>query len=695
MPARPAERILILGWDAADWTFINRRLSEGGMPCLRGLLARSSHSPLLSLEPKLSPLLWTSVVTGVTADRHGILNFVEPDDTGGGLRVVSCTSRRRLALWNILTRAGLSSRSVAWYASHPAEPVRGAVVSNLFLEGFEDKCQASQGLPAGAVSLPEWGERIAACRLRGQDVPDAILDLVVPSWKGDPAHPRLTILRRHLARCLSVHRVALALLREPGSNDCTFVFQDAIDAIGHHFMQFHPPCMSHVTPEDFARFSRVMDGVYELHDTLLGELLAAAGPNMTVLLLSDHGFHSGDERPLTEGLDEDALAAAEARWHRDHGILVMAGPGVRPNAPLHEPCLLDITPTVLALLGLPKGEDMDGRVLAEAIDRPAPATIPSWETVEGNAGLHPPELRLDPFESREAMQQLIDLGYLAALPETQRERQELVARETRFNLGLVHLARGQTSAAARIFAELTAAVPAESRYALNHALALLRCGQAVESADVLRGLLEKDPQEMDTRQLLATALATAGMTKEAAAALENAGGAAWSEGPRATRLGDLYVLLGDREKAMAHYREALSRSPDDPAGLLGLGKVALSEGDYEMAVERFLDVLDIHPRLPEGHHQLGVALAWLGMMEAAIESLETAVRLHPGNLPSLLFLAALHLQQGDSTAAAASEAAIEALLDLQSASPSLRAFARRDTPRGPASWVRHITGAQP
>src|SRR5205823_1797926 len=148
----------------------------------------------------------------------------------------------------------------------------------------------------------------------------------------------------------------------------------------------------------------VMVGIYKLHDTMLGELLEVAGPDTTVMLLSDHGFYSDQSRPPPRPRPKDDHPIMDAAWHREFGILAMSGPGVRNGATISAPPLLDIAPTALNLLGLPAGADMAGRSLAEALDPPARIEpIPSWEAIEGDAGLHPSDLRQDPFEARDAM----------------------------------------------------------------------------------------------------------------------------------------------------------------------------------------------------------------------------------------------------------------------------------------------------
>jgi predicted AlkP superfamily phosphohydrolase/phosphomutase len=69
-------RILLIGWDAADWRHIEPLLEAGMMPVLAGLIGRGVRGNLASLMPMVSPMLWTTIATGKTADAHGVHGFV-------------------------------------------------------------------------------------------------------------------------------------------------------------------------------------------------------------------------------------------------------------------------------------------------------------------------------------------------------------------------------------------------------------------------------------------------------------------------------------------------------------------------------------------------------------------------------------------------------------------------------------------
>ena len=86
-------KVLLIGWDAADWKVINPLMEAGEMPALEGLINEGVMGNLATLEPSFSPMLWTSIASGKRAHKHGILGFIEPDSTGLKVRPVSVVSR--------------------------------------------------------------------------------------------------------------------------------------------------------------------------------------------------------------------------------------------------------------------------------------------------------------------------------------------------------------------------------------------------------------------------------------------------------------------------------------------------------------------------------------------------------------------------------------------------------------------------
>src|SRR6267378_907970 len=132
-------RLLLIGWDAADWKVIHPLLDSCQMPNLARLIAGGVHGNLATIYPALSPMLWTSIATGKRPPKHGIHGFVEPSPDGMSVRPITSLGRKTKAIWNILNQIGKRSIVFGWWPSHPAEPIRGVMVSNLFPPAVSDE----------------------------------------------------------------------------------------------------------------------------------------------------------------------------------------------------------------------------------------------------------------------------------------------------------------------------------------------------------------------------------------------------------------------------------------------------------------------------------------------------------------------------------------------------------------------------
>ncbi len=659
MTLASTRRLLVVGWDAADWIIIDRLIAAGRMPTLKAALDAGVRADLRTLEPKLSPLLWTSIATGKTADKHGILNFVEPKPDGSGLQVASSTSRAGKALWNILCQSGVRTHTVGWYASHPAEPIDGGVVTNLLQEGEPAAATAAWPLAEAAVSPTDRRARVAELRQRAANFPREVLRELLPNAETiGRSDARVATLCKLMAYATSIRNIACDALRSDAQWQCAMVFFDAIDTVGHHFMQFVPPRMTHVTEREVRQFGGVMDAVYEWHDRALRDLLAAAGPDTTLILLSDHGFHCDHLRPVLADLPPERRAELESSWHRPLGVLAMSGSGVRAGSPPASPIILDIAPTVLALFGLAAGEDMDGRVLSESLTQSSvPARIPSWETVEGNTGLHPDEARLNTYEAADAITQLIDLGYMAALPADLQGQLDLIRRESLFNLGVVQIWRQRFEDATTTFQRLVDERPTDSRYVLCLARCLGAQFLTDRAAAVLRTLLAHDGDSRDARLLLAAMLAPAARCGDAAATTEFDAqltairAAATTHRELEVGLGGALLLAGRFAEAAAHFEAAKRHDVRQPLAHVGLARIALVQGDFEKAVECALDALDLSQSNSQAHCILGAALAWSGDLDNAALSLSFALSHDGANIEALHWIARVETARKNLAAA--------------------------------------------
>ena len=419
--ARPTGRkVLLVGWDGADWLMIRPLLEAGRLPNLARLIERGAAGELRSQEPLLSPLVWTTIATGKPVVEHGIADFLVRDPASGELVPISSTSRKVHALWTILPAFGLSTDAVAWWATWPAEPTLGTLITDRV--AYQLFSLADQPSPAGKVypqSAWEWvaDELVTAEQITFEEVRrfvDVERDDFERRWNELPPErrqdDRINHLRKVLATTRSYHAIALELLREQA--DLTMMYYEGTDTVGHLFARFLPPVMPGVGAEEVRRFGDALPKFYQYADELLGELLDAADPETTVLLVSDHGFFTGAARPAADPAD---FTMGAPQWHRLYGVIVGAGPGIRRGGTVEGATVFDVAPTILALLGLPIPADLPGRALPALLPAGAepvrPVQLASYEELPRSRPEEGP--RGDEAMDEERLRELVALGYIS------------------------------------------------------------------------------------------------------------------------------------------------------------------------------------------------------------------------------------------------------------------------------------------
>lgn len=382
-------KVVVIGLDGATFRVLLPLMEAGRAENLAAFAAKAAGGVLISPidEGYTSPALWTMAVTGVTPDRHGILDFVLPlpgheqdPDTEQKVKVPAASGHRTApALWNMLDAHGLTSGVVGLWATWPAEKVRGAIVSeresisrmslsSVFKTNgqvvpflFSDS-QARGVHPAafrpevdGLVLRPEAIE--PATLRRFADFSDAEVEAIRSGQFGGNFNMDTKPLQE-LKVTVQSDRSFLAIgerVLQQFQPDLALIYLEGVDVIEHKFWGARAGLPQ--TPEpDRTRFKDVVDRYYAFTDELIAPLLRLADERTVVIVMSDHGF---DTQPAHES----------GAWHDRQGIFLIAGGPVRAGAKFaREAGLLDVTPTLLALLGLPIGSDMPGRVVDELLD---------------------------------------------------------------------------------------------------------------------------------------------------------------------------------------------------------------------------------------------------------------------------------------------------------------------------------------
>ena len=611
-PGRPG-RVLLVGLDGADWNVVDPLLAAGRMPRLARLVREGVRARIRTISPMLSPVIWTSIATGVVPARHGILDFVSANGLSGERVPVRSTERRVKAIWNILTESGLTTGVVGWWATWPAEPIRGFVVSDRVAYQILGSQAAGERDRTGKVHPADADDLVVSLTVAPESItPQDLAPFLRLPADGRPLPADQSRMVDEFRTVLASSRTyvacatALAAREHP---DLTLVYLEGTDTVGHLFMPYAPPPMEGVDPEARERFSRVVDAYYAETDALLGRLLDGLTPDI-VVVVSDHGFRTGDNRPLT---DSRIGYGQAADWHRKYGILVLSGRPFRRGAVLDEASVLDVTPTLLRLFDLPVGEDMDGRPIVDAFDpvwigAHPESYIPSWEgTGAARPAVETERASTDARDDEERLQKLRDLGYIAG-PETGNAHN---------NRGTVLLGQGRYDEAIAEFDKAKASKEDAGIATINLARAYYKKKDYERATQILEQILAGKPGSKEAEHLL----------------------------------GSIALDQGRLPEAEGRFRKALDIEPHFTDARNSLGLLLEKQGRHEEALQQFRQVVAIDPDYGEGWNNIGVLLKNGGKPDDAIAAFKKAIAADASFAGSYSNLAIIEEERHDYAAA--------------------------------------------
>jgi tetratricopeptide (TPR) repeat protein len=639
MGDRLAQKLLLIGWGAADWQLINPLLDAGKLPTLDALIDHGAMGPLGGVPPLDSAALWTTIVTGKPAQEHGVLTTVEAEPVTGLLRPVGSAQRRVKAIWNILGEAGLRTHVVNWAATHPAERVNGIVVSDAFarLRGARDEAWP---LEPGTVTPAALEATLADLRLHPGDLTAPhLLPFVPRAAEVDQRHDqRLAFIAEQVAHSTSVHAVATWILASKPWDFLAVRF-DALHAITRAFVPYRLPAAESLSERDVALYQDVIPTFYGYLDLLLRRLLALAGPDTTVVIVSEHGVRS---RALTRPDGAGILGHLES-WRRPLGVLAIAGPGMRADELVYGATALDVVPTILTLFGLPVGADMKGRPLYALFDRELTVERrPSWDDAGPDRDASPA-----PAESREiddALAALEAQGYAETPGRVARETTRLVEDYRTYNLARALLGAGRASEAADLLEKLLQDRPGTREVALFLALCRHRLGQLDACRRLVRDVLESEVEGPLTHLLDASIALRDHRRDDALRHLAQAEQHILTAPELHCQRGSIYLGLEQFADAERAYLDALALDPDYAHAHLGLALTDLRAGRPEQATDRALECLGREFWNAEAHHVLGECLARLGRAREAVHAFELCLQIQPGCSSAHRWLAAIFAQ---------------------------------------------------
>jgi predicted AlkP superfamily phosphohydrolase/phosphomutase/Tfp pilus assembly protein PilF len=595
-----AGRVAIFGIDGADWELISELSADGRIPNIRALALGGTTASLQTIQPTVSPLVWTSVATGLPPDRHGVIDFIDRPTK----RPVDSSTRRTPALWDIAEAFGRQAITVNWWTDWPARPESATT--------FDTPVT----LQRGAVYPSQLGQRVAQLEVPPQtiqapqvrrflNITDAEFTTAVGS--GGQMDP-INVFRDVLAKTWTDHRVAVSLYQQQEPL-LLMVNYEGTDTVNHLFAPYHPPYREGISQTNYRKYWPAVANYYSEVDRLIGEWMKVLSDDTTVIIVSAHGFRWGKDRPRMQPIGRAALSD-----HRNPGVFIAYGNHVAASRGGHVISLYDIVPTVLAVLGLPESTEMPGQHAGWVFRDITPVStvrVVSYDEffslhhLAGGGGI----------DAKQYAQRLQAIGHLVDpsrnQPVFENENQSQVATATPLapaqwgayayynNLGVDLRKQGKAREATEAFQAAIDRNPSNPAPYLNMALTLFDQQQYTAADDVFimavqRGLPNAEQRFVD----FAALYRSRNMTSRAIALLYKAKQIFTQSYLIAANLGSALAQAERYTEGIIEMERALSLQPSSTLVLNNIGTFHARKNEYARALDFWNRSLSIDPRQP-------------------------------------------------------------------------------------------------
>ncbi|MDD5640176.1 MAG: alkaline phosphatase family protein [Syntrophales bacterium] len=275
-------KILVIGWDGADWDLLMPWVREGKLPNLAFLLENGSHNRLASTMPPLTFPAWVSFATGVNPGRHGILDFFARIPGQLQVRLYNSRDIQEAPFWRRLSQENKKVAIQGMPLTYPLEPVNGVM-----LPGFD-----TPGLGGGMATAEAM-------------YPSSIYQEIKEHCGGYWVVPNLVAFgpnelsqaAERLKECV-INKVQVAdYLLQTRDWDCFVMVLGETDAVSHYYWRFHDP-HSPLHDPNLPELKNTIFEVYQEADKGLGKLLKHLPADGNLIMVSDHGMGGSSDKVI-------------------------------------------------------------------------------------------------------------------------------------------------------------------------------------------------------------------------------------------------------------------------------------------------------------------------------------------------------------------------------------------------------------
>lgn len=264
-----SSKTVVIGLDSVTFDLITPWIEAGKLPNIKKLMDKGCSGVLKSTVPPLSPVAWTTFLTGMNPAKHGILDFVEPVSNSKERIIFNNRTRcRQKPIWKYLNNAGYRTVMINIPMTYPPEKVDGCMVSGM-------------GTPSSSSEYtypPDLKNKLI------KELGKYIIDL-----GGFDTNMKTDDIIKFLHKMVKNRLAATRYLLETTDWDFFMVVFMAIDRAQHKLWKYMDPEFPGVTKQEAKKYGEAILQIHQDIDAAVGTIVSCLDDNTNIVIMSDHG----------------------------------------------------------------------------------------------------------------------------------------------------------------------------------------------------------------------------------------------------------------------------------------------------------------------------------------------------------------------------------------------------------------------
>lgn len=261
------KRVLIIGWDGADWKVLKPMLDAGELPNLAAMIERGAHGDCLSTVPSHSWCAWPSFMTGLNPAGHGVFDILEHKPGATRRLPVTYKSIKARSIFDDLSDAGKTSLAINIPLTFPPPKLKGKAIAGGVLPAsrsytypteLQEELDSRAPFPVNGMSWTTFRNR-----------PEPFLD--------------------EAAEITAKRQKAFEYLLDTTDWDFGVLVYVSTDRIQHCLMEYISPDHPDYQELKDSPVAKQTRAVYQQLDDGLAKLLERTNDDDLVIFMSDHG----------------------------------------------------------------------------------------------------------------------------------------------------------------------------------------------------------------------------------------------------------------------------------------------------------------------------------------------------------------------------------------------------------------------